>query len=184
MSGLSPIADVAGGLYRTTLEQYKFCRADGSQSNVVRIIELLSAELQLLETAMQEVMWAFNKNTAVGAQLDMLGEIANVRRGSMDDATYRPLVILGLAAKNSGTPEQVISQLASQGHSNIRYIPNYPGKYKLAVGDASTVDALTSTFIASISPAGVGGDLATGLAFSDSEDDLVLDSDGNWFIVD
>lgn len=181
----APVADVYAGLYRQLLEQYKYCRQDGSQSNVVKIIELLAGELQDLEDAMVEVVGAFDKNTAVGVQLDMLGEIADVRREGRDDTAYRPLVILGLSVLNSGTPEQVISQvLASGGASPIRYIPRYPGKYLLALGDGSTVDPATSLMVAKISPAGIGGDVATGLAFSDDDEDLVLDSDGNWFIVD
>lgn len=183
-TALQPIANVYAGLYAQLLEQYKYCRQDGSQSNVAKIVELLAGELQLLETAMQEVLVAFDKNTAVGVQLDMLGEIAVVARNGLSDAAYRPLVIAGLAANNSGTPEQVISQALALGGTSVRYIPKYPAKFVLAIGDDSTVSPSTSLVIRNASPAGVGGDVATGLAFSDSEDDLILDSDGNWFIVD
>jgi hypothetical protein len=180
---LTPIADVAGGLYTTTLEQYKFCRQDGSQSNIVRIIQLLAAELQLMETALQEVMTAFDITTAVGAQLDVLGRIANVARAGAVDSVYRPLVAAGLSAALSGTAEQVMAQVLADGHTSVQYIPVWPAKFSLVVDGDSVVDAGLAAFIATISPAGVGGGLASGLALEDSVADLLLTEAGDWIIL-
>lgn len=181
---IQEITDVAAGLYETLLEQYKTPRADGSPGKLWLGIELLAGELQLIETALQELLTAFDLETAVGAQLDVLGRRANVARGSLDDDAYRPKVAAGLVANSSGTPEQIMGQVREYlGTTTIRYTPVYPGKFKLVAGGTSSTDADLDAFIKRISPAGVGGSLAGGLISPDAPNDLLLTADGNWIIV-
>lgn len=182
---IQEITDVAAGLYETLLEQYKTPRADGSPGKLWRGIELLAGEMQLIETALQELLTAFDLDTATGAQLDVLGRRANVARGSLDDTAYRTKVKAGMVAHASGTPEQIIGQvLEYTGAASVRYITNFPAKFKLIVGGLSSTDADLAAFITRISPAGVGGDgLAAGLVVADAPNDLLLTAEGSWLIM-
>lgn len=181
---IQEIADVAAGLYESLLEQYKRPRADGSPGRLWQGIALLASELQLLETAIQEVLVAFDIDTATGAQLDVLGRRANVARGALDDTAYRPKVKAGLVANMSGTPDQVLGQVREYlGTGTALYKPTYPGKYKIVAGGTSSTDADLDAFIQRISPAGVYGSLAGGLISPDAPNDLLLTADGNWIIV-
>ena len=175
---LLPIADMNGALYALLHEQYKNPRADGSQSNVARIIEMLAGEAQLLELAWQELLPLLNVDACEGTQLDVLGRICGVARSSMTDTAYRVAIKAAFQRNDSGTPEQIIATVkAATGSTKVWYIPEYPAGYWIICDGYG----LTRELLELISPAGV---LAFPFCYlSDAEDNLIRTATGDPILV-
>lgn len=119
-----------------------------------QFLKLLSsyvAETQELENALFELGDAFWVNTAVGAQLDGIGEIVGIARDGADDTTYRirikARVLINLS---SGTPNEILTlvrALLPAGASDPSYTPYYPAAF------AISVTGLTPTEVAEIAAA-------------------------------
>lgn len=149
---LLPIPDVNAELYTLLLEQYKYARADGAQTNVARILEMLAGEAQLLETAWQELLPLLDVDAVEGAQLDVLGAISNTPRMGRTDPAYRLAIKAAFQRSDSGTPEQIIATVkAATSSSEVWYIPEYPAGYWIICNGYG----LTRELLERISPAGV-----------------------------
>lgn len=94
------------------------------------MLDVLNTQFEDLEAALFQLIEDLWLTTAVGVQLDLLGEHLNLPREGRDDETYRSL--LQLKAKvnaGAGTPEDLISAIVTlYGATVVNYIPDYPGK--------------------------------------------------------
>ncbi len=104
MSTIDQITDHVERALQRTLTQYKEQpRQDG-------FIEALIDEIQEIEDAQIGLIAGRALDTALGAQLDGLGDIVGQERGSFDDAFYRILIFVKIGQNTSqGGAEKVIN---------------------------------------------------------------------------
>ncbi len=141
---LSPVGDV---LRQLLLEQYK------DKPRMEGILAQIGVEADMLDSANHELWNIYDIDTAVGAQLDILGVIANEPRKERDDATYRAVLKVLFRTQVSGTPEDVIRSVKEYtGATTVVYTPEYPAAFWIT----SNAAGLTLEFLERISPAGVG----------------------------
>lgn len=82
--------------------------------NVPGIVTALAQGDQALEDTLQDMLSKRNILTAVGAQLDGVGELVGQARGGMLDDQYRVVIFAKIAANNSnGTGEDLIAIYAA-----------------------------------------------------------------------
>jgi len=81
-----------------------------------------------LEESLIGVRDGFNINTAVGAQLDIIGAYFDRERLGRNDDDYRTLILTSIASSSgSGTPNELIDLFGSiAGTSDVRYWEHYP----------------------------------------------------------
>jgi hypothetical protein len=143
------------GLLALLLEQYKY-RTDGAASKLSGMISMVAAELNLTETAIQEMLTAFDISTAVGAQLDLLGSIFGAPRSGLGDVAYRAAILAAATHSVSGTPEQIIGFIRSVvgGAAPIRLQVAEPATIYV-YADTGTLSGITVAQIEQVAPAGV-----------------------------
>lgn len=150
-----------------------------NSSRLRGILEAHAAQMDKLEAAMWEVSVILNISTAEGEQLDLLGRIANIPRGGLDDAAYRALLMVWFQLRGSGTPEDIIRALKENyGATSVTYIPEYPAGFLV---HAPTLTPVSQEFLNLISPAGVQA--LVGCFLADTEWDIITDTLGSPIIV-
>lgn len=143
------------------------------------ILKAHADQMDKIETALWEVSVILRISTAEGAQLDLLGRIANVPRGGMDDAEYRATLIVWFQLQGSGTPEDIIRALKENyGATAVTYIPEYPAGFLV---HAPTFTPVTQEFLNLIAPAGVQA--LVGCYLADTEWEIITDTSGAPIIV-
>lgn len=80
----------------------------------VAIVRVLAGRIQTLENVLQDVASKFllYGNGASGAQLDGIGSLIGLTRGSLDDGTYRVLILGTIAENNSDGTAGTFLQVA------------------------------------------------------------------------
>lgn len=83
------------------------------QNDTEQLVAIFAAEIQALETAIEEILNEAHTDPAdtniIGEQLDGIGEILDLLRQGLSDAIYRArLSTRILVIRSSGTPEDVI----------------------------------------------------------------------------
>lgn len=107
------------------LEQYK------NKSKVRGLITAIVKPLQGIEDAAQPLLTLRHVNTAVGAQLDGVGQIVGLARElEQDDEDYRALIKAKIVQNlNNGTPEEVIAAAKFfLNTTEIWFTENYPAE--------------------------------------------------------
>lgn len=131
------------------MEQYK----EGNAPKLCAFLKASGAQKDDLESAIFQVRSGFYISSAVGVQLDRLGELFNVPRGSMNDDEYRWALRKRAALRSFATPEDIISVLVGiYDATNVYYVPEYPAKFWVYAAD---LEGLTQLALDAISPAGV-----------------------------
>lgn len=129
------------------MEQYKEAHAP----NLNAFLAAFGSQKDELETAIFSVKDGFSLDTAVGAQLDMIGLLFNVSRLGRSDEEYRLAIRQVSALRQFATPEDIISVIkAVYGASYVDYYPFYPAGF-IVYTDAT----LTSSDLNRLAPAGV-----------------------------
>lgn len=106
-------------------------------SDAVRIQALLRAfceQIQDLEDVSFQLYYNRSLNTAVGAQLDGIGQILNLPRfeGESDEDYRERLRGRSILLFNSGTPEQVMAILKQQSAATyVKYYDMFPAGYEM-----------------------------------------------------
>jgi hypothetical protein len=103
--------------------------AQWDDSPVLRsLISSWMGHLNTLEDQAIDVRDAFNVNTAIGTQLDMLGGFLNEGRQGRSDDDYRDALITLISSSNgSGNPDQLMDLFASlTGTDDLKYYEHYP----------------------------------------------------------
>lgn len=114
---------------------------------------------QALEDALYSLVAAFDLDTAVGAQLLVLGAIVGQEKGGLDDDTYRLYIRARIIVnRSSGTAEELlaIGRLLSTG-GNVHYFPSPIAGYALLMEGPVEHGELIAQLILKASAAGVNG---------------------------
>jgi hypothetical protein len=150
-------------------------------TNLQNLIIALCEPATEIQTQIQNLINDRWINTAVGVQLDGLGEILGLARtpGQSDDSYRQALIFQIQLNVSSGTPEQVINALSFfTNGSKVKYVEMAPAAYLLETNAPATSFPIPqgslATAIQKLSPAGVefAGLIATydNLTFSFSSD--------------
>jgi hypothetical protein len=138
--------------------------------NIKAIIRIFSKQIQEIQDQLAKLYYERSLETAVGAQLDGLGEILVLPRiTGEDDESYRlRLRFRGYSLYYSGTPEQVLAALKGLTEANlIQYLEIFPAAYQMFTDGENFIDNtllppeeqvshnIISKFIHEISPAAV-----------------------------
>jgi hypothetical protein len=138
------------------------------------LIDSDNARAQDIETAVFEIRTEFEIDDAVGAQLDILGQVWNEERLGMDDDTYRAAIKAKSSNQFSGEPENIFAVLISIfGATYINYRPFYPAKYYI-----NTDVDISSENLVQFSPSGVLP-LVEGYDVADGNGNRLADGNGN-----
>ena len=146
------------------LDQYR------DSPNLRGMVGAFGAEMDKLETAMFEVRTILNIATAEGAQLDLIGRIANKGRDGLSDADYRAVLAVWFTTTSSGTPEDILRNIKeTTGATDAVYMPEYPAGF--VVWFHPVAGSYSQEQLESESPAGVQGFLGDILV--DATDDPI-----------
>lgn len=110
-------------------------------SNVIDLVNADSPQYNELENMFFNLLSDRWLDTAVGAQLDILGEILNLDRLGRDDESYRTLLNLKVEINtSSGTPEIVIKTVKLLYSATVvNYAPAYPGGFTVTHNGTSAL---------------------------------------------
>lgn len=104
-----------------------------SKANFIKLLSSYVQETQALEAMLFELLDAFYVGTAVGDQLDAIGETVGVDRQGADDDRYRTRIRARIKLNlSSGTINELLSLaklLQPAGVSDPVYTPNYPAGF-------------------------------------------------------
>lgn len=150
------------------LEQFK----DSEKLNA--IMEAANNSANYIETAIFDIREAFDLETAIGVQLDIIGSIFTTDRNGEIDEVYRLRIQRNASTHYSGEPEAIISIIKSTfGATYVYYRPGYPGKYYIRTdAEVSVVDLIP------LSPAGVDP-LIENIDLVDAVGNNIVDALGN-----
>lgn len=150
--------------------------------HMAAIMNAIASELQELSDAIYDVMTEIDVNSAVGAQLDLLGKIYGRSRDGYGDEAYRSLLKMQIGINvSNGTINPMIAIIKSVTDSTkVDMFEDYPAAVS-AVVNGGTVNAELLAELESVASAGVdmsirpiGGDDAFG--FENSFDSLGFSS--------
>lgn len=170
-----------------------------------QMLSLLADQCNDIETALLELLTAFDIDTAIGEQLNVIGRIVGLERNGRDDESYRTLLKVKIAINfSAGTPESLIQAAVNlYNATDVQYVPIYPAKVRLwtngdiglfvtfqleldvpndlmelddgGILEVQQPDDIAEDLLFQILPAGVGLILP---------DDLILDDNGFLFLSD
>lgn len=131
------------------LPQYK-------HTEVIRaFVEVHGVGLDLLRGQAFEIMNAFDIDTAVGDQLDIIGAtFAEDRLFESDDDYRQRLYIKIFKVYASGTREDVLSIIRYLSKSDCYIVPSYPKAAHIFVEDSTSIGNITNNALSYIVPAG------------------------------
>ena len=150
--------------------------------HMAAIMNAIASELQELSDAIYDVMTEIDVNSAVGAQLDLLGKVYGRSRDGYGDEAYRSLLKMQIGINvSNGTINPMIAIIKSVTDSTkVDMFEDYPAAVS-AVVNGGTVNAELLAELESVASAGVdmsirpiGGDDAFG--FENSFDSLGFSS--------
>lgn len=121
-----------------------------------QFLNAFSEQGQKVENVLQELYNLRSIDSAFGAQLDGIGEIAGESRLGRNDEKYRIAIKFRFYLDvSSGEPETLIraTEFLTQA-SVVQYYEVYPATVQLFT-DGTSIDINTKSFIQSLAPAGV-----------------------------
>lgn len=124
------------------VQQYK-------QPKIEALVSALAAPAQDLEDALIQLYSQRWVNTAVGAQLDVLGKIVGIDRGGFSDDFYRLLIASRvLINRSNGGPEDIYAVFASIISPGVTMALHYyqPAAFELFLGAEPTSAQLAALF--------------------------------------
>lgn len=158
--------------------------------------------LNITEQCALDVRDGFNVKTAVGNQLDIIGEYFDEKRAGRNDEDYRNAILSIIASSNgSGTPSDLMNLFQTLTSSNsVKIWEHYPLSVALLATDGEDVNVKIPSYMDSASAAGIefvgmmydpyghvwiGNEVEFGEAFliTDDGSNLVTEN-GDEFIVD
>jgi hypothetical protein len=117
-------------------------------------------EIQEIEYVLGDLRLWRSIDSAIGAQLDGLGDILNVPRAGQTDVEYRfSLKLKVYLNRSSGQPETIIVFIADITDSSVvRLMERYPGKIRLEVNGTNVIPIFPTLvqIVQQLAPAGVG----------------------------
>lgn len=140
--------------------QFQLTNPNGALTNLQKLLAGILTEAQQLNTQEQALQTQRYLNTAVGAQLDGLGQILGLARvPGQTDASYREdLQFQIFFNQSNGTPEEMITIIAFlTDASRVFYSEIYPAAYQLTTNGLTFPINPSDLFnlMQNVSPAGV-----------------------------
>jgi hypothetical protein len=129
------------------------------------VLRAVGAQIQELETAFWALYTQRHIDTAVGAQLDILGRIVGELRDDRADADYRAAIRVRILVNSSdGKAEQLIAIVRGVSPSaTVALTENYPAALRITVSTLGSATLRTlATLIQQAKPAGVRLQLSAG----------------------
>jgi hypothetical protein len=143
---------------RVTEAQGRLIEQFRGHTNIDAIVKAFAQQSQDLEDAAFQVIENTLVATAVGVQLDELGEIVGVERGGKSDADYR--VRIGaqiILNSSSGTIEELLALATALGATTDTVITEVqPAKIEVAVNVPISNGEEVGIVMSQAKPAGVG----------------------------
>ena len=150
MTGMTKIEDHAAIVVPLVLSQYQ--RA----SRLLGLIRSGCAQADDVEEALYEIREGLKLDSAVGAQLDLLGKLYKESRAGRSDTDYRDAIRIRASLSVNGTPDEIINFLRfSLGATDAVYAPEYPAGFVILTDDEAF--GVGTGVLNTISPAGVQG---------------------------
>jgi len=140
--------------------QFQGTTPSGDLTNFQKLIKSFALSAQDVEDVLEELRSQRNLDTAVGVQLDGLGQILGLERndGESDDDYRERLKFQVFINQGTGTPEEVIAILKFlTDATRVRYIEFYPAAYQMITNGTTFPEPPEElvTAIQMASPAGV-----------------------------
>lgn len=133
-----------------------------SKEKFVQLLSSYTEQTQELEDAIFQVFYAFYVGTAVGEQLEAIGEIVGEGRGGLSDADYRVRIRTRiLINKSSGTINDILTIMElTLGNplATFHYQPDYPAGFTIDINGVPLTPTQADTIgllLDSLTPAGV-----------------------------
>lgn len=128
-----------------------------NHTNIDALVKALAQQSQELEAAAFEVLLNTLLDTAVGVQLDGLGDIIGVERGGLSDADYRVrLRAQILLNKSSGTIPEIVTIGEALTITNFELSEVFPAKIEIEVSDLLLNGAVIANTLSRAKAGGVG----------------------------
>lgn len=152
---LSKVADHNAEMLDRRLEQFR------DKQRFSDLLSVFAAQIQGLENALFQILDETDIDSAVGAQLDGIGEIVGEERAGREDDAYRIAVRTRIALNTSqGTVEDLLAlALAISGGTQARLAEYFPASFVINIIDslpAGTDPNRIQAVVQSGKPAGVG----------------------------
>lgn len=142
---------------RVTEAQGNFIDQFRAHANIDALIEALAQQSQEVEDAAFEILTETDIATAVGLQLDGLGEIVGVERGGRSDADYRVRIGAQILLNNSsGTIPEMIAIAVALSSATISVLEVFPAKLEIETAPEIINGTEVANVLAEARPAGVG----------------------------
>lgn len=123
--------------------QFRGTTPSGDLTNLQKLIKSFALSIQDVEDTLEELRSQRNIDTAVGVQLDGLGQILGLERlDGEDDEDYRERLKFQIFVnQGTGTPEEVIAILTFLTNATrVRYIEYYPAAYQMITNGTTFPD--------------------------------------------
>lgn len=145
-------AHVEQGLDRL-LERFK------GRPKLEALLRVLLARVQHLDDVIWDLYVGFWIDTAIGAQLDALGNIVGEPRLGRADALYRLYIRARIRinrANGKVSDTLQVARLIIEPTATLEYIPEYPAAYRVRVTGTMVSAANIERILVQVKPAGVG----------------------------
>ena len=124
------------------------------------LLKSLLSAAQPTEDTLFQVMQSTGIDTAAGVQMDIIGKLLNVPRGTNTDTEYRVALYAKVAINAAnGTPENIIDLVRfATGSQSVKLTEYFPAEVHIQVKGGAPV---REGFLDLVSPIGVGSYLST-----------------------
>jgi hypothetical protein len=129
------ISNVVDRALAVLASQFSESKANGDLNNFQKFIKAFALSIQELEDTNYQLLNERNIYTAVGVQLDGLGQILGLARadGESDEDYRENLKFQIFINEGTGTPEEVIAVLKFLTNANrVRYNEYYPAAFQMS----------------------------------------------------
>lgn len=146
---ITRVEQVSSGLSKL-LEQFK------GKYNTESLLSTYLKETQEIQSVYEQMLDFRSITTAVGKQLDMVGNVVGERRGNRGDDAYRLAILIRIAINtNDGTLPSIQTIVrAYTGADNIQIFEHYPASIYMYI-DGGSPDSSLVDVVKSILPSGV-----------------------------
>lgn len=113
-----------------------------NSKNFRGVLQSYLEQLNLTEQALLDIRDGFNVNTAIGAQLDIIGGYFGEPRAGRNDNDYRAALLSLISSSNgSGTPNQLMDLFGSLANTGeVKIWEHYPHGISLLASNGDDVD--------------------------------------------
>ena len=146
------ITDHAARTRARLLQQFK------DKERVEAVLDAISAEVQEIEDVFFKLITERQIDTAIGQQLDEIGEIVGQKRNGLSDVDYRVRLKVRIQRNASNaTPNEILDVMSGLINiTSIEYFNTFPATFFVQFeGDMLTDDAELFEAVLEMSPSGV-----------------------------